>query len=308
MVRLTIDGGAGNDTIIGSDGNDVLIGGDGNDTIIGGRGNDVAFLGDGDDTFVWNPGDGSDIVEGQGGSDTLQFNGSNANENIDMSANGSRLRLFRDVGNVTMDVNGVEQVNVAALGGADTITVNDLTGTDVTEREPRPGRHARQRHRRRPGRHRHRQRHRRRRLDQGRRPAHGVRSSRPGRHSAYHPAEERRTTSFTVNGLGRRRHDRRLECSAWRMRSRLTLNGGDGDDVLIGSQGNDLIIGGRGNDVGLAGRGRRHVRVEPRRRQRHRRGPGRRRHVAVQRLQRQREHRPVGQRQPAAAVPRRRPT
>ena len=89
-------------------------------------------MGAGNDTFVWNPGDGSDIVEGQGGSDTLQFNGANINENIDLSANGSRLRLFRDVGNVTMDVNGVEQVNVTALGGADTITVNDLTGTDVT--------------------------------------------------------------------------------------------------------------------------------------------------------------------------------
>ena len=133
VTGLTVDGGVGNDTITGSDGNDVLIGNDGNDTITGGRGSDVALLGAGKDTFVWNPGDGSDMVEGQDGADTLQFNGSNANENIDLSANGSRLRLFRDVGNVTMDVNGVEQVNVAALGGADTLTVNDLSGTDVTQ-------------------------------------------------------------------------------------------------------------------------------------------------------------------------------
>ena len=133
LISLTVDGGAGNDTITGGDGNDVLIGGDGNDTIIGGRGNDTLIGGAGDDTFVWNPGDGSDVVEGQGGYDTLQFNGSNANENIDLSANGSRLRLFRDVGNVTMDVNGVEQVNVVALGGADTLTVNDLSGTGVTD-------------------------------------------------------------------------------------------------------------------------------------------------------------------------------
>ena len=124
MIALTLNGG---------DGNDMLIGSEGNDLIIGGRGNDMAFMGAGDDTFVWNPGDGSDTVEGQGGNDTLQFNGANVNENIDLSANGSRLRLFRDVGNVTMDVNGVEQVNVDALGGADTITVNDLTGTGVTE-------------------------------------------------------------------------------------------------------------------------------------------------------------------------------
>ena len=31
-----------------------------------------------------------------------------------------------------MDTNGVEQVDFNALGGADTVTVNDLTGTDVT--------------------------------------------------------------------------------------------------------------------------------------------------------------------------------
>ena len=110
----------------------MLIGGDGNDIINGGRGNDTALMGDGNDTFVWNPGDGSDTVEGQGGADTLLFNGANVNENFTLSANGSRAALTRDVGNVTMDVNGVEQVNVAALGGADTITVNDLTGTGVT--------------------------------------------------------------------------------------------------------------------------------------------------------------------------------
>ena len=50
LIKLTIDGGAGNDTITGGDGNDVLIGGDGNDVITGGRGNDVAQLG----TGLWN--------------------------------------------------------------------------------------------------------------------------------------------------------------------------------------------------------------------------------------------------------------
>ena len=83
-VNLTLNGGDGDDLITGSAGNDLVI---------GGRGNDVALLGAGDDTFVWNPGDGSDIVEGQAGTDTLQFNGANINENIDISANGGRVRL-----------------------------------------------------------------------------------------------------------------------------------------------------------------------------------------------------------------------
>ena len=108
-VKLTIDGGAGNDTITGSQGADMLLGGTAMTSVTGGRGNDVALLGSGDDVFIWNPGDGSDIVEGQAGTDTLLFNGANISENIDISANGSRALLTRDVANVTMDLNGVER-------------------------------------------------------------------------------------------------------------------------------------------------------------------------------------------------------
>ena len=93
----------------------------------------MALMGAGDDTFVWNPGDGSDTVEGQAGTDTMLFNGANINEKIDISANGGRVRFTRDVANITMDLNDVEGIDFNALGGADTITVNDLSGTDVTE-------------------------------------------------------------------------------------------------------------------------------------------------------------------------------
>src|SRR5260370_11386792 len=65
LIKLTIDGGAGNDTITGGDGNDTLLGGDGNDVITGGRGSDTAQLGAGDDTFVLNPGDRSDLLDSQ---------------------------------------------------------------------------------------------------------------------------------------------------------------------------------------------------------------------------------------------------
>ena len=130
-IPTTIDGGAGNDTIAGGNGNEKLFGGNGNDTIDGGKGNDVAFLGNGNDTFVWDPGDGSDTIEGQNGTDTMLFNGANIAEQVDLSANGNRLKFFRDIGNITMDTDGVERVDFNALGGADVVTVNDLTGTDV---------------------------------------------------------------------------------------------------------------------------------------------------------------------------------
>ena len=110
-----------------------MIGGDGNDFLDGQQGNDVALLGAGDDVFQWDPGDGSDIVEGQAGFDRMDFNGSNANEIMDVSAIGGRVRFFRDVANITMDLNDVERIDVRALGGTDTVTVGDMSGTDLQQ-------------------------------------------------------------------------------------------------------------------------------------------------------------------------------
>jgi Ca2+-binding RTX toxin-like protein len=133
LIKLTVDGGPGNDTLNGGDGVDVLIGGDGNDTIDGNRGNDVGLMGAGDDVFIWDPGDGSDTVEGQDGHDTMLFNGAAGSEIFDASANGGRVRFFRNLGNIVMDLDDVEQITLNALGGIDTTTVNDLTGTDMAD-------------------------------------------------------------------------------------------------------------------------------------------------------------------------------
>ena len=129
--KIVIDGGGGNDTITGGSGDDTIIGGNGNDVIDPRRGSDVVQAGAGDDTVIWNPGDGSDAIEGEDGDDRLVFNGANINEIFDFSANGSRARMTRNVANITMDLNGVEEVDLTTLGGADTVTVNDLTGTGL---------------------------------------------------------------------------------------------------------------------------------------------------------------------------------
>jgi Ca2+-binding RTX toxin-like protein len=133
LISVTVDGGAGNDTILGSNGKDNLFGGTGNDFVDGQQGNDVAFLGAGNDTFQWDPGDGSDVVEGQDGTDKMLFNGSAGDEIFEASANGGRALFTRKLGNIVMDLNDVERIDVNALGGIDRITVNDLSGTDVTE-------------------------------------------------------------------------------------------------------------------------------------------------------------------------------
>ena len=251
VIGLTVDAGDGNDTITGSQGNDTLIGGAGNDTITGGRGDDIALMGDGDDKFIWNPGDGSDTVEGQGGTDTLVFNGSNVSENIDISANGSRVRLFRDVGNVTMDLNGVEHIQLAAAGGADTITVNDLTGTDtnlvaidLAAAGTTTGDGA---------------------ADQvivnGTAGSDTIKLARSGGVVTVNGLAAQTTIAhaegandtLTINGMA---GDDVIDASALPANViNLVLNGGDGNDLITGSAGNDTVTGGRGNDVTLMGKG-----------------------------------------------------
>ena len=135
-IPTTLDGGDGNDNLAGGTGGRTLRGGTGNDTIDGNGGNDLALLGAGDDTFVWDPGDGSDTVEGQTGTDTMRFNGAPAAEHVDLSANGKRLRFFRDLGQHHDGHPRRREVDFNALGGADAVTVNDLTGTDVRTSTP----------------------------------------------------------------------------------------------------------------------------------------------------------------------------
>lgn len=128
---LTIDGGDGADTLFGGAGAETFLGGKGNDFVQGGDANDRVLLGDGDDTARWNPGDDSDTIEGQNGVDLLDFFGAIIGETIGVSANGSRVRFTRDIASISMDLNDVERVGFHAFGGADTITVDNLAGTDA---------------------------------------------------------------------------------------------------------------------------------------------------------------------------------
>jgi Ca2+-binding RTX toxin-like protein len=250
ITKLTLDGGTGDDTILGSHGNDTLIGGDGNDFIDGQQGNDAAFMGAGDDTFQWDPGDGSDVVEGQDGVDKMLFFGANIAESIDITANGGRVLFVRNVGNVTMDLDDVENIEFRALDGADNIFVGDLSGTDVTQigldlRGSNGG---------------------------GDGAADTVTVSGTNGDDAIFASGDAGGVSIlglqaTVNIFSPEQAYDRLILNALDGDDvinassleadgiQLTMNGGRGEDILIGSEGNDLINGGDGNDTALMGAG-----------------------------------------------------
>ena len=128
-----LSGGDGNDFIAGGAGNDTLNGGDGNDFLDGDAGTDVGNLGAGDDVFRWDGGDGSDIVHGGAGFDEMLFNGAVGAEQFTLSADGDHVLFTRAQGTITMNLDSVEKVTLNALGGADTITMNDPSGTGLKE-------------------------------------------------------------------------------------------------------------------------------------------------------------------------------
>ena len=249
LVGLSVDGGAGNDTILGSNGADTLSGGDGNDFIDGQQGADTAFLGAGDDLFQWDPGDGSDVVEGQDGSDTMLFFGSNASENINIVANGGRVLFHRDVANVTMDLDDLERIEFRALGGADNIVVGDLSGTDTTRvdvdlRGPNGGADGQ---------------------------ADSVTANATNGADVFGVAGDSggvqvfglaaavnlffadASDRLTLNGQA---GDDVIDATGLQAGAvQLTMNGGLGADVFLGSAGGDLFVGGDGNDLALMGAG-----------------------------------------------------
>jgi hypothetical protein len=129
--RLTLDAGADGGVLIGGDGDDMLIGGDGFDDARGGRGDDVALLGGYFDRFNWSPGDGSDRVDGGASHDSLFFLGTAAPERVDVTADGHGVRLHRDVDDVTLRLDHLEEIDPLAGGGADTFALGDLSPTPV---------------------------------------------------------------------------------------------------------------------------------------------------------------------------------
>ena len=118
LVRMDIEGGAGDDTIYGEGLADRLYGGTGNDSLYGqagddyfegGAGNDYLEGGKGNDTYVYSKGDGNDKI----------YDYSTVKEEADKlilkDINSSDVSLSKEGYDLVVSINGTE----------DKITIND---------------------------------------------------------------------------------------------------------------------------------------------------------------------------------------
>ena len=143
LTLLSVDGGAGADTVSGSDGPDLILGGEGNDVlnggggddrIVGDRGNDTMNGGAGDDTLVWNNGDATDVMNGGDGRDDVEVNGAPAAGDVfTVQPNGARIKFDRpNLVPFSLDIGSSETLHAHGVGGNDSITVGAVGRFEVT--------------------------------------------------------------------------------------------------------------------------------------------------------------------------------
>ena len=143
FTQLSVDGGAGADTINGSEGADLILGGEGNDVlnggggddrIVGDRGTDTMNGGPGDDTLVWNNGDGTDVANGDGGRDDIEVNGATAaGDTFTVQPNGARIKFDRsNLVAFSIDIGSSETLHANGLGGNDSLLVGEVGTFEVT--------------------------------------------------------------------------------------------------------------------------------------------------------------------------------
>ncbi len=235
-----LDGGLGNDKLFGGDGDDSLQGSAGNDKLSGEDGSDILSGGDGDDLLFGylaaiaadgqitgdnvSP-DGDDQLDGDAGNDRLF--GGQGNDRLEGGTGSDVLRgqqgQDRIVYNVTLnDPTGVDDLS----GGTDFDTI-EIEGTDADDdlqvRELEPGRFV-------------------------------VERREPGTDNVTHsyeitlPADflDRDIEVLQISGLG---GNDVIQAFGKFTVNELKIDGGAGDDTIIGSDRGDLLFGSGGDDV-----------------------------------------------------------
>jgi hypothetical protein len=115
---VTINGGAGNDSLWGSNGDDTINGGDGNDTLFGGAGDDTLTGGAGDDVYQFTATSGSNVITDvdDDGNLTIEFHyrAEDNHSNDDLSLSNGVLTWNTGGNTVLIDLSvpGLNDLNV----------------------------------------------------------------------------------------------------------------------------------------------------------------------------------------------------
>jgi Ca2+-binding RTX toxin-like protein len=243
--QVTIDGRAGADRLsaLTIDANVMSL------TLRGGPGDDTVTGTHGSDTFLWAPGDGSDTVNGgDGPDDTIRMDGADTPEDFELSTTSAGAQLVRDPGGTAVVTTGVESAILTPRGGADALFVgataqgglnNVIVDLGATPGGAGDGQ-----------------------LDElffegtagpdtlvASAPQSGVTVTGVGSTPSIKGVDGG-LDELTIEAL---RGDDSLDASAIPASSMaMTLDGGDGDDTIVGSPGEDLVFAGIGvNNVHL---------------------------------------------------------
>jgi Ca2+-binding RTX toxin-like protein len=238
--KTTLNGGDGVDTLVGGRFAETLNGGNGNDVVDGNPGADKVLLGAGNDSLAWNAGDGGDKVNAGTGTDTVTVNGSAVGDALTLGPGPTpgHVRL-----NGSLDLLSAETLNVNPLAGADTTTINNLPGTGVSAVNVGLGVSG-----------------------AGDASADSVNVNGTGASDVFTAAAvssvvqvtglaaqvnvsttEAANDRLTLGGLGG--NDTLSGAVGLAALVALTIDGGDGSDVINGGNGADTLLGGVGNDT-----------------------------------------------------------
>lgn len=237
-AAISVVGSIGNDTLVGNDGADTLSGGDGSDLLQGGDGADLLLGGAGADTL--QGGAGNDTLFGDTGTDVVLYNlSTDGSDTVDLGLGAGDIVLLtaQNTNRIRLTFNSTEVGNgVGTTGTGEATDAAVLVQAEDGGELPVGG-------------------------NVGRFDDEGVTFAANATGLGLVVVENHGTSlgSFKVVSLGTANNDAGAGymdfSGATYLGQSIYINGGAGDDLLLGNSGADLLVGGAGNDFLTAGAG-----------------------------------------------------